>query len=129
MGSRPVLADAGSMRVLLSDGSGLTARQTAGLLADAGHTVEVLSPDPVCLARFTRRVRRVWRVPPYGADPLRWLDAALGVYRAAGMDVPTASAPSLTASSTLALTGDSGSIADGMSVLPLSFRISGTSPA
>ncbi len=30
---------------------------------------------------------RVWRVPPYGADPLCWLDAALGVYRAAGMDV------------------------------------------
>jgi hypothetical protein len=87
MGSRPGPADARSMRVLLSDGSGLTARQTAGLLADAGHTVEVLSPDPVCLARFTRRVRRVWRVPPYGAHPLRWLDAALGVYRAAGMDV------------------------------------------
>ncbi|MGO9077416.1 MAG: hypothetical protein ACLQDY_00005 [Streptosporangiaceae bacterium] len=46
------------MRVLLSDGSGLTARQAAGLLANAGHHVEVLSPDPFCLARFTRRVRR-----------------------------------------------------------------------
>jgi hypothetical protein len=75
------------MRVLLSDGSGLTARQTAAQLADAGHTVEVLSPDPVCLARFTRRVRRVRRVPPYGADPLRWLDAALKAYQAGRMDV------------------------------------------
>jgi hypothetical protein len=75
------------MRVLLSDGSGLTARQAAAQLADAGHAVEVLSPDRVCLARFTRRVRAVRRVPPYGADPLRWLDAALGVYRTAGMDV------------------------------------------
>ena len=30
---------------------------------------------------------RVHRVPPYGADPLRWLDAALAAYRSAGMDV------------------------------------------
>jgi hypothetical protein len=75
------------VRVLLSDGSGLTARQTAAQLADAGHCVEVLSPDPLCLARFTRRVHRIWRVPAYGADPLGWLDAALGVYRDAGMDL------------------------------------------
>lgn len=75
------------MRVLLSDGSGLTARQAAIQLADAGHVVEVLSPDPLCLARFTHRVRQVWRVPSYGADPLRWLDAALAAFGAAGADV------------------------------------------
>ena len=55
------------MRVLLSDGSGLTARQTAAQLATPapGH---LLSPDPLCLARFTRRVHRVWRVPAYAAE-------------------------------------------------------------
>ena len=75
------------MKVLLSDGSGLTARQVAGRLAESGHRVEVLSPDGLCLCRFTRHVRRVHRVPGYGADPLRWLDAALAVYRAGGFDV------------------------------------------
>jgi hypothetical protein len=75
------------MKILLSDGSGLTARQVAGRLADAGHQVEVLSPDGLCLCRFTRHVRRVHRVPGYGADPLGWLDAALAVYRAGGFDV------------------------------------------
>ena len=75
------------MRVLLGDGSGLTARQTATQLADGGHVVHVLSPDPICLTRFTRRVRRVWRVPPYSAGPLPWLAAALRVYRRAGIDV------------------------------------------
>jgi biotin carboxylase len=75
------------MRVLLSDGSGLTARQAATQLAEHGHTVHALSPDPLCLTRFTRRVQRVHRVPPYGADPLHWLDAALAAYRSAGMDV------------------------------------------
>lgn len=52
-----------TVKVLLSDGSGLTARQVAGRLAAMGHVVEVLSPDPLCLCRFTGHVRRVHRVP------------------------------------------------------------------
>ena len=35
------------MLILLSDGAGLTARQTATVLARAGHRVEALSP-PGC---------------------------------------------------------------------------------
>jgi hypothetical protein len=75
------------VKILLSDGSGLTARQVAGQLGQAGHRVEVLSPDPICLCRFTRHVRRVHRVPGYGRDPLAWLDAALAVYRSGRFDV------------------------------------------
>jgi hypothetical protein len=67
------------MRVLLSDGSGLTARQCATVLSEAGHEVEVLSSDPLCLCRFTGRVRKVHSVPAIGTDPLGWLDAALDV--------------------------------------------------
>ncbi len=75
------------MRVLLSDGSGLTARQCATRLSADGHVVDVVSPDPMCLCRFTRSVDRVHRVPPYGADPLTWLDAVLDVYRSGRFDV------------------------------------------
>jgi hypothetical protein len=75
------------MKILLSDGSGLTARQVAGRLAESGHHVEVLSPDRLCLCRFTRHVRRVDLVPSYGADPLGWLEAALAVYRRGGFDL------------------------------------------
>ena len=67
------------MRILLSDGVGLTARQCATVLSLAGHEVEVLSADPLCLCRFTRRVRKVHRVPAIGADPGGWLDAAIEV--------------------------------------------------
>ena len=67
------------MRVLLSDGSGLTARQSATQLAAHGHVVEALAPDPWCLTRFTSHVRRVHRVPSYGDDPYGWLDAMLSV--------------------------------------------------
>ncbi len=75
------------MKVLLTDGSGLTARQCATRLAAAGHVVEVLTPDPLCLCRFTRHVVRLHRVPPYGPDPFGWLDAALDVYGAGRFDV------------------------------------------
>jgi hypothetical protein len=75
------------MKILLSDGSGLTARQVAGRLSESGHDVDVLSPDRMCLCRFTRHVRRVHLVPGYGADPFGWLDAALAVYRRGGFDL------------------------------------------
>jgi biotin carboxylase len=75
------------VRVLLSDGSGLTARQVATQLSAAGHTVDVLTPDPLALTRFTRHVRRVHRVPAYGMDPFLWLDRAIAVHRSGGFDV------------------------------------------
>ena len=75
------------MRVLLTDGSGLTARQVATQLARAGHTVDVLASDPLALTRFTRHVRRVHRVPRYGVDPFGWLDAAVAIYSAGGFDL------------------------------------------
>ena len=73
--------------MLLSDGSGLTARQVATRLAAAGHTVGVLTPDPLALTRFTRTVHRTHRVPPYGTDPFGWLAEALAAYTAGGYDV------------------------------------------
>ena len=75
------------VRVLLSDGSGLTARQVATHLDAAGHAVEVLTPDPLALTRFTRHVRRVHRVPPYGAAPFSRFDAELAVYQVGRFDV------------------------------------------
>ncbi len=70
------------MRVLLSDGSGLTARQCALLLARAGHRVGVLSSTPIGVTRFTRTVSAWHRSPRLGADPHRWLTAALARYAA-----------------------------------------------
>ena len=75
------------MRVLLSDGSGLTARQTATALHDAGHEVHALVPGGLPLTRFTRSVRAVHHVAPYGADPLTWLEDALRVARAQRIDL------------------------------------------
>ncbi|MGA5758714.1 hypothetical protein [Nonomuraea bangladeshensis] len=75
------------MRILLSDGSGLTSRQCATVLSRAGHRVEALSPDPLCVCAFTRHVRRVHRVPAFGDDPFAWLESALTIYDEGGFDV------------------------------------------
>ncbi len=64
------------MRVLLSEGSGLTSRQVATRLGDLGHHVELLTSSQICLTRFTRHVRKVHPVPHFGTDPLGWLKAA-----------------------------------------------------
>jgi glutathione synthase/RimK-type ligase-like ATP-grasp enzyme len=64
------------MRILLSEGSGLTSRQVAGRLGALGHEVELLSSTRICLSRFTRHVRAVHDVPRFGSDPFGWLAAA-----------------------------------------------------
>ncbi len=75
------------MRALLSEGSGLTSRQVATRLDELGHEVEVLSSTSLCLARFTRHVRRLHSVPLFGLHPLAWLEAAISVARDRRVDV------------------------------------------
>lgn len=75
------------MRILLSEGSGLTSRQVAGLLLADGHEVGVVSADPIGLTRFTRGLGRWHRVEPFGSDPARWLDRTLEIYHEHGYHV------------------------------------------
>ncbi len=75
------------MRVLLTEGSGLTSRQVAGLLWAKGHDVGVLSCDPLGLTRFTRSVKRWHPIVAFGSDPLGWLDTALDIYQTDGYDL------------------------------------------
>jgi predicted ATP-grasp superfamily ATP-dependent carboligase len=75
------------LRLLLTDGSSLTARQVANQAAAAGHRVDVLSPTRLGLAALTRNVNKVHRVPRFGDDPYDWLDAALSVLRRREHDV------------------------------------------
>jgi hypothetical protein len=75
------------MRVLLSEGSGLTSRQVATRLGALGHHVEILSSTPICLTRFTRHVRALHKVPRFADDPLVWFDAASRIAKTQAIDV------------------------------------------
>jgi glutathione synthase/RimK-type ligase-like ATP-grasp enzyme len=75
------------MRILLTEGSGLTSRQVATRLGLSGHHVEILSSTPVCLSRFTRHVRKVHPVPAFGHAPFDWLKAAEDIIRRRQIDL------------------------------------------
>jgi predicted ATP-grasp superfamily ATP-dependent carboligase len=61
------------MRILLSEGASTSAREAITALGLAGHHVEVCDPDPHCLGRFSRFVRKFHRCPPLGTDPRGYL--------------------------------------------------------
>ena len=62
------------VRVLLSEGSSLSAREALTCLGSAGYHVEALDPDPLCVARFSRWMRKVHRCPQSGVDPVGYLE-------------------------------------------------------
>jgi hypothetical protein len=63
-----------AIRVLLSEGSSLTAREVVSCLGPAGHHLEVLDSDRFCLARFSRWVRKVHVCPPPATAPWPYLE-------------------------------------------------------
>ena len=75
------------MRILLTEGAGLTSRQVATRLDQLGHDVSAAVSDPLCLARFTRHVRTLHRVPDFGQAPLVWFDHLLDVATRSQVDV------------------------------------------
>jgi biotin carboxylase len=75
------------VRILLTEGAGLTSRQVATRLDQLGHEVSAAVSDPVCLARFTRHVHALLPVPEFGRQPLAWFEQLLVVAERAGIDV------------------------------------------
>ena len=73
-------------RILLSEGSSLSSREAITALGLAGHRVELLSSDPLCLGRFSRFVSRAHRAPASGADPDGYLKAVIETVEASGID-------------------------------------------
>jgi len=73
-------------KILLSEGSSLSARETITALGLAGHRVELVSAEALCLGRFSRFVSRVHRAPASGADPDGYLATVLETVRNGSID-------------------------------------------
>ena len=73
-------------KILLSEGSSLSSREAITALGLAGHRVELLSSDPLCVGRFSRFVGRVHRAPASGADPDGYLKATIETVEAGKID-------------------------------------------
>jgi predicted ATP-grasp superfamily ATP-dependent carboligase len=74
-------------KILLSEGSSLSSREAITALGLAGHRVELLSSDPMCLGRFSRFVGRVHRAPACGADPDGYLARVIETVETGQIDV------------------------------------------
>jgi predicted ATP-grasp superfamily ATP-dependent carboligase len=74
-------------KILLSEGSSLSAREAITALGLAGHRVEIMANDPLCLGRFSRFVDRLHHSPASGADPDGYLAAVLDVVKQRAVDV------------------------------------------
>src|SRR5262249_13890289 len=74
-------------RILFSEGSSLTAREFLSVLGPAGHHIEVVDPNPLCICRFSRWTKRDHRCPPAGSDPLGYLETLNGLLAAGSFDV------------------------------------------
>src|SRR6266568_4542903 len=62
-----------SIRILLCEGSSLSAREALSALGPRGYVIDVCDPDPFCLGRFSRFVRNFYRSPAAGTDPQGYL--------------------------------------------------------
>jgi predicted ATP-grasp superfamily ATP-dependent carboligase len=73
-------------KILLSEGSSLSSREAITALGLAGHRVDLVSSDPMCLGRFSRFVGRVHRAPASGADPDGYLAAVIQIVKTDHID-------------------------------------------
>jgi len=77
-----------SLRILLSEGSSLSARQIVTTLGLGGnHHIEICDPDPLCIGRFSRFVRRFHRCPGLASDPEGYLAFLLNLLTRKRFDV------------------------------------------
>ncbi len=63
------------LRILLTEGSSLSARQAIYALGAMGHVLDLCDPHPVfCLGRYSRFVRACYRSPCLSTDPRGYLE-------------------------------------------------------
>jgi hypothetical protein len=76
------------LRVLLTEGSSLSARQTVYALGYLGAIIDICDPRPLtCLARYSRFVRACHRCPSFTRDPAAYVEFLKDRLRAEGYDV------------------------------------------
>jgi predicted ATP-grasp superfamily ATP-dependent carboligase len=74
-------------RILVSEGSSLSARQTIMALGLAGYSIDLCDVNLLCLGRFSRFVRRGFESPALGADPAGYLRFVVDRLKRGGYDV------------------------------------------
>lgn len=75
------------IRILLSEGSSTNVREMITALGPLGYTLDICDPNPLCLGRFSRYIRRVYRCPISGNDPVGYLQFLIRLLKKQRYDV------------------------------------------
>jgi predicted ATP-grasp superfamily ATP-dependent carboligase len=75
------------VRILIPEGSSLSAREALAALGPLGYSLDVCDPNPLCVCRFSRFVHRFYRSPKMSSDPGAYLAFILGLLQRPGYDV------------------------------------------
>lgn len=75
------------MRILFSEGSSTSARQSISALGPLDCEIEICDPDPLCLGRFSRYTRRFHRCPSFTRQPGAYLQLIARLLREQHFDV------------------------------------------
>jgi predicted ATP-grasp superfamily ATP-dependent carboligase len=75
------------IRVLIPEGSSLSAREAIAALGPLGYRLAVCDPDPLCVGRFSRFVSKFYRSPRLGDDPGAYLRFILDLIKHERFDV------------------------------------------
>ena len=77
-----------ALKILLSEGSSLSARHTLFALGDRQrYTIDIVDPNPICQSRFSRFCRRWHRCPSYSKTPESYLQFLAQLIRQEQYDV------------------------------------------
>jgi predicted ATP-grasp superfamily ATP-dependent carboligase len=72
--SRAAATEPRRLKILFSEGSSTSARQSLYALGRLGHTIDICDSQRLGLGRFSRYVRRCYRAPSFSADPAGYLE-------------------------------------------------------
>jgi len=75
------------IRILLSEGSSTNVREMITALGLQGYTMDICDPNPMCLGRFSRYIRKVYRCPTSGSDPVGYLKFIINLLKQQTYDV------------------------------------------
>ncbi len=75
------------IHILLSEGSSTNVREIISALGPLGYSLEICDPNPICMGRFSRYIRKVYPCPVSGADPLGYLKCIMRLLKQERYDV------------------------------------------
>ena len=75
------------IRILITEGSSLSSRQTITALGLYGYTIDMCDSTPLCISHFSKFIRRYFQCPKKGTDPEKYVTYIIDLLKKGDFDV------------------------------------------